>query len=178
MGKLLALACILMVSCTLAVAQEEDEVPLEPKPPQTASEATMLISDAARTAGDLKEVEERIASIEATVVQVARLITIHDAQYPNGVCEFTDDNPTACDPWIEEAHALNSQMDYLNNEHEQGLIEKMELDAYLNMRRARLRIMALMDGLTEWELEVVRCANLDSPLAAQICMTAAWEHHP
>ena len=129
----------------------QEEVPLEPKAPKGASEATMLISDAARTAGELKEVEVRLTETESRAVKVAALMEAHDAQYPSGKCEYTESNPTACAPWIEEARVLNSRMDYLANLHEQQVIEKMEFKAYLNRRLARLRIMVLLDGLNEWE---------------------------
>jgi len=176
MKQLFAIACLLYAVSVVAIAQEEK--PLVPQPPKTASEASMLCKDAARTASELKDAEEAVTENEGRTIRLAKMMKTHDAQYPNATCTYTDENPTLCDTWIQEGKALNSQMDHLTYEHEQALIVKMELKNYLNMRRARLRIMALLDGLTEWEKEVVSCAKLSSVVGSKLCMAAAWEHHP
>ncbi len=176
MKQLFSVACLLCAASAVAIAQEEK--PLEPKAPETASEASMLCKDAARTASELKDAEEAITENERRTIRLAEMMKAHDAQYPNATCKYTDENPTLCDTWIQDGKALNSQMDHLTYEHEQALIVKMELKDYLNMRRARLRIMAILDGLTEWEKEVVSCAKLSSVVRSKLCMAGAWEHHP
>ena len=158
-----------------AVAQ--DEVPLVPRAPQTASEAKVLINEVVGLAKDLKDAEERIAESETRTAKNKALIKAHNALYPGGKCVFTEKDPHACDSWIEDAKALNSQADYLDNVHEQALIEKMEISSYLQLRLSKLRIMALLDGLTEWEREVVGCSKLKRD-ADRGCLIQAWEHHP
>jgi len=169
---LVIVPALLLLARTAAVAQEE--VPLQSKPPKTASETALLVKDAARLASELKDTDDAIAENEARTIKLAKQMDMH-----NDVgCAFTDKNPTACDGWIAQGKALNTQMDYLVNEHEQQLIRAIELRAYLNMRRSRLRLMVLLDGLTEWQREVVRCAQLPSLVGSKACMAEAWERHP
>ena len=176
MKKLFAVTCLLYAVSAVAIAQEEK--PLVPKPPKTPYEAALYANDAARTASMLKEVETRIKENEDSTIRLAERMEIHNAQYPTGECTYTVENPTLCDPWIEEGNELNTMKADLIEKHEEAIIEKVQLREFLNMRLARLRIAKILEGLTEWEREVIRCSQLPSGIAAQICLIEAWEHHP
>jgi hypothetical protein len=158
-------------------AMAQEEVPIVPKAPQTAGEAKALIESVVSMARDLKDAEERVTETEAKTIRVAALIKTHNGMFVDGKCVFTAENPHACDAWIEDGNALNSQMDYLANLHEQAMIEKMEISSYLQLRLSKLRIMALLNGLTAWEREVVGCSKLKRD-ADRACLILAWERHP
>ena len=104
-------------------------------------------------------------------------ITAHNAVHPSGSCTFTEQNPNACDGWIAEAGVLNTRKADLAKEREKQRFRKAELRGHLSMRLVRLRMMALLDGLTEWEREVVACSKLGRD-ADRGCLIAAWERHP
>jgi hypothetical protein len=174
MKRLLVCACLFLASGTFAAAQEE--VPLVPKPP-SASQGKMLVIDAVRTARQLDAVEGKIKEVEASVTLNQSAIDAHNAQYPSGQCTYTEANPNACDSWIADAKVLNTAQADLAKQRQKYLFRKAELRAHLNMRLARLRIMALLDGLTEWEREVVACSKIGRD-ADRGCLITAWEHHP
>lgn len=174
MRRLLVFACLFLASGTFAAAQEE--VPVVPKPP-SASQGKMLVIDAVRTARQLDAVEDKIKEVDASEALNESAIVAHNAQYPSGKCTYTDANPNACDGWIADAEVLNTATADLAKQRQKHLFRKAELRAHLNMRLARLRIMALLDGLTEWEREVVACSKIGRD-ADRGCLIEAWEHHP
>jgi len=174
MRRSLAFAFLLVAFGTFATAQEE--VPLKPKPP-TASQAKMLVADSVRTARQLTALEETLRELDASVAANQASIAAHNAQYPNGQCTYTEENPSACDGWIAEAAELNTAKADLGQQLEKHRFRKAQLRGHLNMRLARMRMMALLDGLTEWEQEVVACSRLRRD-ADRGCLIAAWERHP
>lgn len=174
MKRLLVVACLFLASGTFAAAQEA--VPLVPKPP-SASQGKMLVIDAVRTARQLDAVEGKIKEVDAREALNQSAIVAHNAQYPSGQCTYTEANPNACDGWIADAEVLNAAQADLAKQRQKHLFRKAELRAHLSMRLARLRIMALLDGLTAWEREVVACSKLGTD-ADRGCLIAAWERHP
>jgi len=174
MRRAVVFACLFLVSGAFAAAQEE--VPLVPKPP-TASQGKMLVVDAVRTARSLTEVEGKLKGVDEQVATTQKSIVLHNAQHPSGTCTTTTLNPDACDGWINEAKELNTTMAGLVKQKEAQMFRSAQLRGYLNMRLARMRMMTLLDGLTEWEQEVVACARLKKD-ADRSCLIAAWKHHP
>ncbi|MBX4211286.1 MAG: hypothetical protein KW806_00585 [Candidatus Yanofskybacteria bacterium] len=174
MKKVIVFVFMLAAFGTFAAAQEE--VPLKPKAP-TASQGKMIVADAARTAIKLKEVEEKLAEVDEQFTVTQSSIVAHNAVHPSGTCVAPVDNPNVCDGWVAEGGQLNTTMIELAREREKQKFRKAELRGNLNMRLARLRMMVLLDGLTEWEREVVACSKLGKD-ADRGCLIAAWEHHP
>lgn len=174
MKRLLVFACLFLASGQFAAAQEE--VKLVPKPP-SASQGKMLVIDAVRTARELDVVEGKVKDVDAKVTLNQLHIDRHNAKHPSGKCTYTEANPNACDSWIADAKVLNTAEADLAKQRQKHLFRKAELRGHLNMRLARLRIMALLDGLTAWEREVVACSKLGTD-ADRGCLIAAWERHP
>jgi hypothetical protein len=174
MRSRIAFTLAFLAAATLVAAQEE--VPLKPKPP-TASQGKMLVVDAVRTARSLAVVEDKLKSVDDQFTVLQSSIATHNAVHPSGTCLAPADNPSVCDGWVAEAGQLNTAVANLTKEREKNLFERAKLRGHLNMRLARLRIMALLDGLTEWEQEVVACSRLKND-ADRGCLIAAWERHP
>lgn len=174
MKRTITFAFILAAFGTFAAAQEE--VPLEPKPPN-AAQGKMIVADAVRTAQKLDEVEAKLKEADARLVTTQASIDAHNAVHPSGTCIAPADSPNACDGWVAAAGQLNTAKAEFLREREKQRFRKAELRGHLSMRLARLRMMALLEGLTEWEREVVACSKLGKD-ADRGCLIAAWERHP
>lgn len=174
MRRVLMFAVLFLACATFVAAQEE--VPLQPKPP-TANQGKMIVIDAVRTARSLVAVEEKITEIDEQMTATRSRIAAHNAVYGGGDCVYTEQNPNACAGWIAEAAELNTAVADLTRQREKQKFRRAELRGNLNMRLARLRIMVLLDGLTDWEQEVVSCSRLKNDADRQ-CLITAWEHHP
>lgn len=174
MKRMIAVAFILVMFGTFVAAQEE--VPIKPKPP-TASQGKMLVADSVRTAAQLTEVEDKLKGVDEQFAVNQSSIAAHNAVHPSGTCLAPAGNPNSCDGWVAEGGQLNTTTANLTKEREKHRFRRAELRGHLNMRLARMRMMAILDGLTEWEKEVVACSRL-KPDAARGCLIAAWERHP
>lgn len=177
MQRVFTLGFVLLMFVLPAMAQD-DEVPLIPKAPSSASEAKALIAASVSIAKDIRDNEQAVSDIGSRMTKVQALVRVHNGQYGGGNCTFPKENPSVCDPWIKEGKALNSQIAYLNNENEQAIIVGAELRAHFHWQLSKLRIMALMNGLQEFEQQTVACSKMKNDLSASVCMIAAWEKHP
>lgn len=169
-GQYVKYICVGIVATLLSIPVLADA-----DTPTTLDDVRGILGDAARTAQELKQVNEQLEDLTVRAKAWRRKLDAHNA---NG-CTYPEGHPEACAAYERERKDLDTQKSALVTEAESYDSQRASLRSHFGILRARLRIVRLLGGLQDWvDHDVIPCTKIESEITAASCLNSAWERHP